>query len=610
MESSIGFVLAGILAAGVVCQWVAWRIKIPAILPLLLLGLLLGPILGWLHPRELLGDLFFPLVSIAVSIILFEGALTLKWDDIRHAAGTVRNLLTVGALVTWFGGALAARFFMGLSWSMALLFGALIIVTGPTVINPLLRNVRPTARIGSILHWEGILIDPIGASVAVLVFEAIIAGVDGGLQHSLLLFLWIALVGIATGLAAGFLTYWPLRRYWVPDFLREIFVLAMVIGVFVLANALAPEAGLTAVTAMGIVLANTQLHKLREVLYFKETLTVLLISSLFILLAADVNLEGLALLGGGALTVLAVVMFVLRPLGVHLSAIGGGLSRNERLFLSWIAPRGIVAASTSSFFAFALVEQGYAEARVLAPLVFLVIIGTVLVQSLTAKPWARRLGVSEAAPQGFLLVGANRFARELALLLQDNGFLVRLVDTNFDQVVQARLEGLDVVQGNVLSSYIEDDLDLSGIGHLLALTDNDEANALACRHFEDEFGSAGVFQLPPQLRGRADEAPNRTALGRLLFASTATCQNIAGRLQAGESLRATPLTDKFTWEDFRRRNDEATLLLMAVRKERAVVATVGAPVSPQPGWTAISLGPAENRKAVTAETPAAEDQER
>ncbi len=333
--------IVGIMTAGMVCQWLAWRIKIPAILPLLAAGLLAGPALNLLHPQSALDNWFFPLISLSVAIILFEGALTLTWREVRGVASTVRNLLTVGASITWFGSALAGHYIMGLPWNLALLFGALIIVTGPTVITPLLRNVRPTENITFILKWEGILIDPIGALVAVLVFDVIVAGAGATLDHTVRQLIQMVLAGLAMGLAGGMLLYVLLRRYLIPDYLRDVVTLTLVLGVFAAANVWAAESGLLAVTVMGIFLANTGLRKLREIWYFKEKLSVLLISSLFILLAANITRADLAMLNWQALLVLAVVILVLRPAGALLSTLGSDLTRNERLFLSWVAPRGL-----------------------------------------------------------------------------------------------------------------------------------------------------------------------------------------------------------------------------------------------------------------------------
>jgi len=582
--------ISGVLIAGSLCQWFAWRIKIPAILPLLAAGFLAGPVFGLLHPQTELGGLFFPVVSLSVAIILFEGALTLNWREVRAVVSTVRNLLILGSLITWFGSAVAARYLLGLPWDLALLFGALIIVTGPTVIAPLVRNVRPTANVSSILRWEGILIDPIGASVAVLVFDFIIAG-SAGWSNTLVGFFRITVVGMVVGLVSGYVAFHLIRRYLIPDYLRDIGLLTFVVGIFALSDLLAAESGLLAVTVMGVYLANTDLRQLREIWYFKERLSVLLISTLFILLAANVQLSDFALLDWRSILLLAIIIFILRPVGVQLSALGSTLLPKERLFLSWVAPRGIVAAAVSSLFAFQLVEAGYEEARIIGPLVFLVIVGTVLLQGSTAKIIARRLEVSEADPQGFLLMGATSFARSLAKALQEEGFMVRLVDANLQNVLSARVDGLRVRQGNILSDYIEENLDLSGIGHLLALTSNDEANALACLHFEDEFGSSNVYQLQPSASAKGNTAITQGPLGRILFGKDVTYQRLQDCMDAGGVIRRTQLTDKFTMADFRQQSLPDRILLVAIQDGQVVMATADQPLQPQAGDVLINLAP-------------------
>lgn len=593
MHADAMLLIAGVLTAGMICQWIAWRAKLPAIVPLLVAGFLVGPIFNILHPQEELGELFFPLISLSVAVILFEGSLTLAWREVRSVATTVRNLISIGALVTWIGGAVASHYVMGLPWDLALLFGALIIVTGPTVISPLLRNVRPTGKVSSVLRWEGILIDPVGATVAVLVFDFTLAGVDANVTHTLGSLLWIIFIGMAFGLVGGYIVYLLLSRYWVPDYLRETITLSLVLLVFAGSNALSAESGLLAVTAMGIFLANTDLRKLREVFYFKEKLSVLLISSLFILLAANITRADIAMLNWQSLVVLGIVIFALRPLGIMVSARGSELSRKERMFLSWIAPRGIVAAAVSSLFAYELVAAGYEAARIVAPLTFLVIVGTVVIQGGTAKWVAQRLGVSEADPQGFLFMGAGRLAQELALALTNENVMVKLIDANQNNVTDARLRGLNASQGNLLSEFLETHIELSGIGRLLAVTPNDEANALACKHFEDEFGSSEVYQLPPNLSGpaaRNGQNPNRYALGRLAFGRTATCSHLMDLIEAGAVIKKTPLTPQFTFADFKAQYTGSEVVpLMAIKGTTVEVGTVSEPLQPTAGWTVLSL---------------------
>ncbi len=515
--------IALVVAAGMACQWVAWRMKLPAIVPLLAVGFLAGPVFQWVNPQEQAGDLFFPFISLSVAIILFEGALTLNWKQVLEVRGVVWTLLTVGLLVTWLASAVAARFFMGMEWSLALLFGALIIVTGPTVIAPLLRNVQPTAKIANVLKWEGILIDPIGALVAYIVFEAVLANTAPSFNGVLLSILIPIGAGTLIGLAAGALVYGLVHFFLVPDYLRDAIVLSIVLLAYALSDVIAAESGLLAVTVMGIFLANTDLRQMREIFHFKEKLTILLVSVLFILLTSTITRADLALLDWRAFAVLAAVILLVRPLNILLSTFRSDLATRERLFLAWIAPRGIVAAAVTSLFAFELVHEGVAGAEILRPLVFLMITGTVLIQGGSAKWLAQRLGVSDPEPQGVLIMGANPIARMMAEALTKNDVLVRLVDSNPANAYLAQVAGLDAHEGDLLSDFHENDLDLTGLGRLLAMTSNDEANALACRHFTDDFGSDKVYQLVPAGRGPQSEAEKHLArVGRLLFAEGAS----------------------------------------------------------------------------------------
>lgn len=593
MEHNDILIIAGVVFLGIFCQWFAWRMKIPAIVPLLAGGFLIGPVFGWIQPQEMLGDLFFPVVSLLVAIILFEGALTLEWQEVRSVASAVRNLITVGAVITWVGAATAAHYLLGMSWELAILFGSLIVVTGPTVIAPLLRNVRPTAKVASVLKWESILIDPLGALFAVLVFDFIVAdGAAGELSADALIgFLAIVVTGTVAGLLGGVAVGQIVKRYLVPDYLRDVTVLAVVLLVFSVSDTIRGESGLLAVTVMGVYLANSGLHQLREVWYFKEKLSVLFISVLFLALAASVEMADLMLLDWRSLILLGIVIFVIRPVGVQLSALGSNLSARERLFVSWVAPRGIVAAAVTALFAYRLLELGYEEAALLEPLVFLVIVGTVAVQGFTARPVAKWLGVAEAEPQGFLIMGADRLAQEIGLALQRTKLPVRLLDVNRDNVAQARLRGLDAAHGDVLSEWVETHVDLSGIGRLLALTRNDEANAIACKHFEDEFGSSEVYQLPPKpvRPSEAGTTPNRFQLGRLLFAQGATHEQLDGLLAREGTVKATPLTPQFTFADFQEQYAGRYTPVMAIRERRVVIATVDEPLQPTAGWTILSL---------------------
>ena len=486
--------IAGIGLAAILCQWIAWRVRLPAILFLLLAGIVAGPVAGWLDADRLFGELLLPFVSLSVAVILFEGSLTLQFHQIRGLERVVRNMVSVGVLVSWLAITLAARWAVGLSWELSFLFGAVTLVTGPTVIRPLLRTVRPVQSVAHILRWEGIVVDPIGALLAVLVFE-FIAAVGGALGHTLLTFGSVVAIGLAFGLAAGFTLGEVLRRAWLPDYLESFATLALVFGVFAASNAFAAESGLISVTAMGIWLANRKGLVVEEIRAFKENLSLLLISALFIILAARLDLSRLRDLGYAALLVLLAMQFIVRPLMVAISTWGSNLSWRERALLAWIAPRGIVAAAVSALFAIRLGQLGYADAQVLLSLTFFVIIGTVVLQSATAGTLARWLGVAEPEPMGFLIVGANSVAHAIGEALIERKVPVLLTDINWENISQARMAGLPVYFGSPISEHAARYLDTTGLGRLLAMSPDENFNLLALTRYRGEFGRNAVYEL-------------------------------------------------------------------------------------------------------------------
>ncbi len=586
--------IAGVIALGIGAQWLAWRLHLPSILLLLVVGFLAGPITGFLHPDELFGELLLPVVSIAVAIILFEGGLSLSLRELREVGSVFTRLVTLGALVTWLASAALAWAIFDLSPSLAALLGAILVVTGPTVIMPLLRQLRPRRRVGTTLKWEGIVIDPIGAILAVLVFEAILATGDAGHATGL------AAVGILKaiggggliGLAGAGLLVLALRRYWIPDFLQNPVTLMIAVIGYTAANQIQPESGLLTVTIMGAVLANQRAVTVKHIVEFKENLRVLLIAVLFIALAARLPLDSVTELGPPALLFIALLILVVRPLAVFLCTLGSRLSWRERAFLGWMAPRGIVAAAVSSLFALRLAEAGYAGAESLVAITFAVITGTVAVYGLTAGPLARRLGVADPNPQGALVIGAQPWAREIAQALSDEGFQVRLVDDNWSHIAAARQAGFETFYAGVLQEYVLDEIDLDGLGRLFALTPNDEVNALAALHFAEVFGRSDVFQLPPlnAAEGEASELLPKHLRGRFLFGDGVTYGELERRFAHGAMLKRTSLTKAFGYRDFCDHYGQSAIPMFAVKRGgRLAVIAADIQTVPEPGDTLIAL---------------------
>ncbi len=584
-------IMCGILAAGFASQWLAWRVKTPAILFLLLVGVIAGPVLGWLQPDELFGDLMIPLVSIGVAIILFEGSLTLKFSEIRGHGSVVRNLVTIGVVVTWVGSALAAYLILGWDPYLAALFGAIVTVSGPTVVMPLLRAVRPVASISSVLRWEAILIDPLGAILGLLVFDLILATqMSESLWQVTIAVGTIIGTGLLLGALGGYLFGLGIRARLIPDFLRDFAALAAVLTIFAAAESVHGESGLLAVTVMGVWLANMRHVDLDDVLDFKESLTLLLVAGLFIVLAARVNFDELQAIGLGAIVIVLFLQFILGPLRAFICALGSSLSGKERLYLGWIFPRGIVAAAISALFALRLEASGYPGAGSLVPLVFSVILGTVIMQSLSASLVAKWLGVAEPDPNGVLLIGSNPLALAIASSLKKNDQAVLVADSHWPSIQAARMADVPTFYGSAVSSYADRNMELTGLGLLLAISRRPGLNELACLRFADEFGRDNVYTMSSQEDNEHEK--HRVAgesRGRVLFAGELSLEDLIGRISAGDELKSTPLTDEFDFEKYQLQHPTSLPIYVMDDDKRVHFPVTDKKLEPKPGWTVTSF---------------------
>jgi CPA1 family monovalent cation:H+ antiporter len=588
-----------VLGLGTLAQWLAWRLRLPSILVLLIVGFGVGYLCGDnpAVPGETISDevitqrLLFPLVSMSVGVIMFEGSLTLRFNELPAAGSIILRLVTIGAAVTWSLGALFAYTLVEMDARVAALTGAILVVTGPTVIGPLLRHVRPQRRVGSVLKWEGIVIDPIGAVLALLVFDALFLHLGGSIPG---LLVKIILIGVTLGLSAAYVMMLVIHRYWIPDFLHNPAFLAVALGMFALSNVLVPEAGLLTVTIMGIALANQKRIPVRHVLEFKENLRVLLISCLFIVLGARIRAEDLSSLGWGGLAFVAALILVVRPLSVFLATLGSEMSWQERTFLATLAPRGIVAAAVSSVFALEVMKYGTGDLPTghdkIAPLTFLVIIVTVAVYGLAASPLAQVLKLAIANPQGILFVGAAVWVRRIAKSLHEEGIPVLLVDTNYRNIAAAGMEGLPAQCMSIVAEAMEE-IDLAGIGRLMATTPNDDLNTLSAVEFAPLFGRANVYQLAYRETAAARRSSGATHLsGRYPFDKEATYSKLSDRFAAGAVVKKTKISDEFTYEDFNARYGESALLLFVINEARQLlISPAEEPLKPRPGQTIIAL---------------------
>ncbi|MEK9604529.1 MAG: sodium:proton antiporter [Flavobacteriaceae bacterium] len=506
------FELAGVLILGVLSQYLAWRFKVPAILPLILTGLIVGPISAewlssdgtkWIEPiwngtEGLLPEqILFHFISLSIGLILFEGGLTLKFSELKKMGPVIVKLITLGAITTFIGVAIPTHYIIGLSWEISLLFAALIIVTGPTVISPILRNIPLKKNVSTLLKWESILIDPIGALVAVLVFEFINAGENE--SYSLITFYEFSkflFLGILIGYVSAKLISLSIKKNIIPDFLINVLVLGSVLTVYVFSEVFAHESGLLSVVVMGVFLGNSDLPQFDDLMKFKESISVLLISILFILLASNIQLNDIKLVfNWQTLLIFSILILVVRPLGVFISTSNSSLSFQEKIFISWIGPRGIVAAGIASVFGIKLVNDGMENAEFLSPMVFMIVFGTVLLNSLTARTLSKILGVFLKNSEGILIIGASKLPRQIALYLNNIGKKVVLIDSNKSKVSEAKKNGLEAFNSDIFSNKLLDDLELSEVGYLFALTGNKEIDKYAIEKFRSQFGENGAYRL-------------------------------------------------------------------------------------------------------------------
>jgi CPA1 family monovalent cation:H+ antiporter len=615
LDDQIFYYLALVPLLGMLAQLLAWWIRVPSILLLLGFGVLLG---FWMNPdeilRELSGDdtlgpkIVFPLVSLAVAVILFEGGLSLRFHELKAAVGgAVVRLCTIGVLISWVLGSLLAWWLLGIHWKLAVLLGAVLVVTGPTVVAPLLRYIRPNRKIGSVVKWEGIIIDPIGAILAVLVYEQLFHAGHHGEETSVMLELVVSivktsLIGIGFGCAAAFVLTETVKRYWLPDYLHGLAFLSSALAVFGLSNWLMHESGLVTVTVMGIYLANQKQVSIEHVVEFKENLGVFLISCLFIVLGSRLDLAVLGEVGWrGAVFVLLMIVIV-RPLSIWGAMVKSGLNREEKIFLACLAPRGIVAAAVVSVFSlriFATAGENaelIQDAQVLVPATFMLIVGTVAVYGLGAAPLARKLGLADANPQGILFGGATPWIRDVAVILKKAGYVIVLVDTNYQNVSAAKMAGLTAHCKSILSDYVHENIDLAGVGRFLALTKNDAVNAMAAAEFSHLFGSQNVYRLLPSDADKGERSKvGEVARGRELFAEEWGEARFRIAYENGFRPKSTRISEEFTFEDFEAEYGDEVLVLFVIEDSGILhINTADYELEPRIGQSVIALVKSKN----------------
>jgi len=535
MSHSLDVAITLAVVLGILAQWVAWRMGFPAIVLLAVSGIILGPTFGVLNPSHDLGAVFHTLVGLGVAVILFEGGFSLRTSEIRGMARGVVRLISLGVLLSWIFGTLAARFILDMAWPLAITLGAILVVTGPTVVGPLLRQAKLQPRPASLFKWEGIINDPLGALLAILSFEyALSAGAQAPVWDLSLRLLGALAFAVAIGGGTGWVLGRLFRTGWVPEFLKAPGLLAFVMLVYVLANAMLQEAGLLAATAMGMVMGNMRLADALDLRRFKENIVVFLITLLFVMLTADIDPETLARLDWTSVAFLAAILFAVRPLAIMLATLGSNIRFRERLLLGWVAPRGVVAAAMAGILGQNLEKAGYADANLLFPLTFVIILATVVLHGFTFRPLAQRLRLTAGTPHGLLIVGASPWTIQLAQRLHEDGVRVLLADSSAYRLGPAEAVGVPTYTGEILSDLGRQQLDLAGIGNLLAATENASYNALVCTRFAHELGRDRVFQLPAG-KGMDEPSPEFSpeVRGQTAFSEDATFDEMSRRYYIG-----------------------------------------------------------------------------
>ena len=497
MLPTVATAVLSVAVAGVGAQWVAWRLKLPAIVLLFATGLAIGPGLQILRPTIDFGPGLQPIIGLAVAIVVFEGGLALDLRELRAASEGVWRLTAVALPISFVLASLAAAVVGGMDWRPAVLFGAITVVTGPTVILPLLRNVRLERRTASFLKWEAIVNDPIGALLAALVLALMLAGKNrppvqlaGEVALSLV-------VAVALGVGAAWLVRWLVTRDQVPETLKTPVLLALAMGVYVVANLVMDEAGLAAATIFGIALANMHIPGVAELARFKESLVVLIVSALFVVLTAGLDRALFAQLDWHILFLTLAMVFLIRPAAIWLATARSDLTWQERTLAGWIAPRGIVAAAVAGVASAKLGASGIVGGNQVMPAVFALIAATMILHGFSLKPVARRLGLTLGDRPGLAILGATPWSIEFGATLAAGGTPVLMIDAYDGALTEARERGLPVLRTQILSEHGEDELAGRRIDYFLAATANDVYNSLVCAKLSPEIGRARVFQMAP-----------------------------------------------------------------------------------------------------------------
>jgi NhaP-type Na+/H+ or K+/H+ antiporter len=539
-----------VIALGMFSQWLAWRIQWPSIVIMTIAGLLIGPILGLVNPQEGLGGLYSPIISLAVALILFEGSTSLDIRELKGISKSVFRIVTLGAFLAWIGGSLAAHFIAGLSLEISFIIGGLFVVTGPTVIIPMLRQAKLKPRVSSVLKWEGIIVDPVGPLLALFAYEIIKITSAASFQFiDLLPFFIDFLLAIIVGYVIGILVSLLVSKGLFPEYLKSPIIFCFVLICFVIGEVIMHETGMLAVTIMGLTLARSKkyVHSIGSIGHFMENISVMLTSTVFILLTASLTRETIMETFTWPIILFVIAMlFLVRPLSIWLSTIGTELTLQEKTLVGWIAPRGIVALTVSGYFAEILIEDGYPNASILTSLTLALVFITVCAHGFSIGPIARKLGLANTDSSGVLIVGASSFSIAFAQQLKQMGTSVLIADTSDDRLYQARKLGMATYHGEILSEHSDFEVDMTPYETILAMKGDAAYNALVCQTYIPEFGYNNTFSLPIGANQTQHTELPHSIKSNLLFGEGATFTELNKKVNIGYIMKTIKVESKQT----------------------------------------------------------------
>ncbi|MEN2767914.1 cation:proton antiporter [Ornithinibacillus xuwenensis] len=539
-----------VISLGIFSQWLAWRIQWPSIVIMSVAGLLIGPMFGLINPQEALGSLYSPIISLAVALILFEGSNSLDVRELKGISKSVYRIVTIGTFIAWIGGSLAAHFIAGLSLEISFIIGGLFVVTGPTVIIPLLRQAKLTSRIASVLKWEGIIVDPIGPLLALFAYEIIkITSAESFSYSDFIPFFVDSIIAVIVGFVIGIIMSFLVGKGVFPEYLKSPIIFCFVLICFTIGEAIMHETGMLAVTVMGLTLARTKkhVHSISSIGHFMENISVMLTSTVFILLTASLSQETiLEIFTWPILSFVLAMLFLVRPLSIWISTIGTELSVQEKTLVGWIAPRGIVALTVSGYFAELLIDDGYQHASILTSLTLALVFITVCAHGFSIGPIAKKLGLANTESTGIIIVGASSFSIAFAEHLKQLGTPVLIADTSNSRLHQARRIGIATYHGEILSEQSEFEIDMTPYDMILSMTGDVAYNALVCQSYIPEFGYQNIFALPVGSHKTKNSELPSSLKANLLFGEGETFTELNKKVNIGYSLQTIEIENKKT----------------------------------------------------------------